>query len=431
MSLPTPSTSPEITQRDEARVREPPTRPRCPIDHSAWSQQKTARAAEPDSPPIERDAAGVWQVRGFEEARAILRSADTRQAGFKAALLERLPSAMKNLPILYQEGKTHQLQRKRAARFFTPKAVSSTYRLLMERLADQLIGKLQRAGRADLSELSMALAVRVAGEVVGLTHSRLPGLEKRLDAFFARDIPTLSGHPLAFARFLRTQLDLMAFFYLDVRPAIRARKRQPREDVISHLIAQGYSDREILTECVTYATAGMATTREFISVAAWHFLEQPALRARYLAAPEAERQEMLQEILRLEPVVGHLYRRATADIQLESAGEQITIKQGELLDLHIYAANADERVVGEQPLALCPGRVLRAERVTPAVMGFGDGHHRCPGAYIAIQETDIFLQRLLALGSLRIERTPSLAWNDLIPGYELRSFLISVAPQEA
>jgi cytochrome P450 len=419
VSTSTRQSSPEITESEAERAR-------CPIDHSAWAQQKTARAASPGSAAIERDADGIWQVRGFEEARTILRSTETKQAGFRAELLEQLPSGIKNSPILYQEGKAHQLQRKQTARFFTPKAVSSDYRQLMVRLADQLIGELQRARRADLSKLSMTLAVRVAAEVVGLTNSRLPGMEQRLDAFFAQDIPAFSWRPLRLARFLRTQLQMVAFFYLDVQPAIRARKRQGREDVISHLIAQGYSDTEMLTECITYAAAGMATTREFISVAAWHFLEQPALRARYLAAPEAERQEMLQEILRLEPVVGHLYRRATADIQLESGGVPITIRQGELIDLHIYAANADESVAGEHPLALCPGRVLRAERVSPAVLGFGDGHHRCPGSYIAIQETDIFLQRLLALEGLRIQRPPSLGWNDLVTGYELRSFLLTL-----
>ncbi len=407
------------TTRDEARAR-------CPIDHTAWSQQKTARTTEPGNLPIERDADGVWQVRGCEEVRAILRSADTRQAGFKAELLERIPTGIRNSPILYQEGKAHQLQRKQTARFFTPKAVSSDYRLLMERLADQLIAELQRTRRADLSQLSMTLAVRVAAEVVGLTNSRLPGMDKRLDAFFTEDMPGFAWHPLALARLLKTQLRMAAFFYLDVQPAIRARRRKPRADVISHLLAQGYSDQEILTECITYAAAGMVTTREFISVAAWHLLEQPALRAQYLAAPEAERQDLLQEILRLEPVVGHLYRRATADIPLESGGAAITIRQGDLINLHIYAANTDEHAVGEQPLALCPGRKLLAERVTPAVMSFGDGHHRCPGAYIAIQEADIFLQRLLALDSLRIQRAPSVRWNDLVTGYELRNFLISL-----
>ncbi|HLW03357.1 MAG TPA: cytochrome P450 [Ktedonobacterales bacterium] len=399
---------------------------RCPVDHAALARQKTGRVAEPSRTPIEQDAAGVWQVRGFEAARAILRSADTKQTGFRAELLEQLPTGIKNSPILYQEGKAHQQQRKQTARFFTPKTVSSDYRQLMERLSDRLLDKLRRARRADLSQLSMTLAVRVAAEVVGLTNSRLPGLEKRLDAFFAQDIPAFSLKPLAFARFLYTQLSMVVFFYLDVQPAIRARKRQPREDVISHLIAQRYNSTEILTECITYAAAGMATTREFISVAAWHFLEQPTLRARYLAAPEAERQELLQEILRLEPVVGHLLRRATADIQLVSQGASVTIRKGDLIDIHIYAANADENAVGEQPLALCPGRKLRDERITPAVMSFGDGHHRCPGAFIAIQETDIFLQRLLVLEGLRIECQPSMGWNDLVTGYELRNFVLAL-----
>ena len=59
-------------------------------------------------------------------------------------------------------------------------------------------------------------------------------------------------------------------------------------------------------------------------------------------------------------------------------------------------------------------------------MSFGDGHHRCPGSYIAIQETDILLRRLLALDGLRIERLPDLSWNDLVTGYELRKFIIAI-----
>lgn len=58
---------------------------------------------------------------------------------------------------------------------------------------------------------------------------------------------------------------MMAFFLLDVRPAIAARRREPREDLISHLISRGYSDMNILTECITYGAAGMVTTREFIT----------------------------------------------------------------------------------------------------------------------------------------------------------------------
>src|SRR5579859_7441027 len=127
----------------------------------------------------------------------------------------------------------------------------------------------------------------------------------RLDAFFHQGSQTQQRHPLLRWKPLATlygilqQRSMLSFYWLDVRPAIRARKRQVQEDVISHLLSQRYSDPEILTECVTYAAAGMATTREFISIAAWHLLEHPDLRARYLAAPEEERLEMLHETLRL------------------------------------------------------------------------------------------------------------------------------------
>ena len=403
----------------------PSTHGGCPIDHRALGQQKTARVVEPTGRPIERDALGIWHVRGYRQARTILRSAYTKQAGFKADLLERLPQRG-NPPILYQEGQPHHEQRRQTARFFTPKAVGENYRQLMEVSAECLIRELQHKKRADLCLLSMKLAVRVAGEVVGLTNSRLPGMDRRLNAFFRDDATNFGWSPRALLSVARNQTRIAAFFYLDVKPAIDARRRQPREDVISHLLAQGAPDTAILTECLTYGAAGMATTREFINIATWHFLEQPALCERYLSSDEDDRQQMLQEILRLEPVVGHLYRRTTGDLELDDGDATITIPQGSLIDLHIYAINADETVAGAYPLLICPERELQAERAGPAVMSFGDGHHRCPGTYIALQETDIFLQRLLRLPGLQIAQKPSVSWNDLTAGYELRNFILAV-----
>jgi cytochrome P450 len=400
----------------------------CPVPHGvgAWNN---APDADPQGPRVARDEAGVWQVRDHALVRQILRGEGTKQAGFNAELIERVPGTT-NLPILYQEGKVHHEQRRQTARFFTPKTVSTRYRELMERLADRLIADFRRAGRADLSDISMQLAVAVAAEVVGLTDSALPGLDRRLDAFFAGNVQGDGGF---WAR-LRQQLNrtrIMSFFYLDVKPAIRVRRRTPREDVISHLLGKEYNDAEILTECVTYAAAGMATTREFITVAAWHLLNNPELRERYLAAPEAERQDLLEEILRLEPVVGHLYRRTTDELRLGSGDRQVTIPAGELINLHIYAANRDEVVTGPQPEGICPGRALADKQSSPAMMSFGDGHHRCPGAYIAIQESDIFLRRLLALPGLKLEKAPTVTWDELTAGYILRDCIISDEPGAA
>ena len=61
------------------------------------------------------------------------------------------------------------------------------------------------------------------------------------------------------------------------------------------------------------------------------------------------------------------------------------------------------------------------------MLSFGDGAHRCPGAYIAIQESDIFLRKLLAIDGLQIVKAPDLSWGELTQGYEFRNFILTVA----
>src|SRR5579875_1528747 len=113
-------------------------------------EQKTARIPERAEPAIERDQAGIWHIRSFKAARAILRSGAVRQAGFKAEVLKRLPHLMR-LPLLFSDGQDHQQQRRQTARFFAPRVVSEQYRDLMERLSERLIEELKRRKRVDLS----------------------------------------------------------------------------------------------------------------------------------------------------------------------------------------------------------------------------------------------------------------------------------------
>ncbi len=401
---------------------QPPPHQTCPIDHKKLAAQKTAPHPEPLSRLLEQDANGTWHVRGYAEARALLRGEGTKQAGFQAETFGELPSAM-TPPVLFREGEAHHESRTQTAKFFTPATTSKRYRGLMEDFSDALIAEFRREGRADLSSLSMALAVQVAAQVVGLTNSRNGGMAGRLEAFFAQqNVSPFRWRPKDVLHFAANQWRLGKFYWMDVRPAVKARRKVPQEDVISHLLEKDYSDTEILTECLTYGAAGMVTTREFIGVAAWHFLENPDLREQYGAADEKTRVAMLHEILRLEPVIGRLSRRTTQPVTLLSEGKEVTLPAGALLDLHIYAINADASVVGEAPLQLCPMRET-ARGVPAPVMSFGDGHHRCPGAYIAIQETDIFLTRLLAL-PVTVEREPDLSWSEVTKGYELRNFRV-------
>lgn len=392
--------------------------PRCPFTGQSASLTRREPSPVPQQPGVERDERGVYRVRSFGPAREVLRSETVRQAGFMAETARDV-KGLGRPPVLFEEGETHHEMRRGVARLFTPTQVEN-YGPMIAALADDLIADLTRRGELNLDDLSLRLAVNVAAQVVGLTSSALPGLERRVIAFVeggGDSEPGAPQPPRGRLEALRQQSNLALFFLLDVKPAIAARRRAPGDDLISHLLGRGYSDVEILTECLTYGTAGMVTTREFVSVAAWHLLRNPELRADYVHGTEKERHAILHEILRLEPVVNTLYRRAGSDL---TVGGQV-VPAGSLLALDVQAANLDPAVAGEGAQELCPARPL-PRGVQPPVLAFGDGHHRCPGAFLAIRESDVFLRRLLLWRDLEIVSEPRVTFNEVVKGYELRGF---------
>src|SRR5262249_41554043 len=157
------------------------------------------------------------------------------------------------------------------------------------------------------SAMSLTLAAQVVAAVLGLQQSRLPGMNQRLAGFVTEQMDASASSARKTIQGLQGLVRSVVFYLLDVQPAIHARRRVPRDDVISHLLAHGYRDSEVLTECVTFGAAGVVTTREFICVAAWHMIERPELRECLLAGAEEERHQLLHEILRLEPVAQHIY----------------------------------------------------------------------------------------------------------------------------
>ena len=392
----------------------------------AHDRRVSHRPGEASEPRVEhRD--GVWHVRSTEAVRQVLREKDaTTQAGFSA---ESMPAGVGERPILFMDGEEHRTHRAKVARFFAPKTVANRYRELMEDRADVLVAEAVAATTFRLDQVTLRYSTEVAAQVIGLTNSNADAMARRLERLFVQpdrrpQSGRKGGRVTGLWRTVRGHTPMLAFYLADVRPAIAARRRVPSEDVISHLLAEGYQDPAILIECVTYGAAGMATTREFISMAALHLLADADLRARYLVAQEPERFDILHEILRLEPIIGHLYRRAARDMDISVDGETLRVRKGELIDLYVRQANSDESVVGECPLDLRPGRPL-PRGIGPELMSFGDGHHKCPGNSLAIQETDILLSRLLR-HELVVAHAPVMDWHELIAGYSLREFILTV-----
>lgn len=370
--------------------------------------------------PVSRAEDGTWQVRGFAEARAVLRAHDTVQAGLGIETVEKTPAKIRR-PVLYRDGPEHREHRRQTARYFTPRRVDEHYRELMADIAERHLAGLRAGGSAELSDLSFGMAIDVACAVIGLTESK-PGIRRRLERFFPEKFGRPGFTSLSGLYWMGRQIQSWGSIYLsDVRPAVRPRRREPRDDLISHLIAEGCTDAEILGECLTFAAAGMVTTREFICVAAWQLFSDETLLKRYREAEEPERLAILHELLRLDPAVARLRRRTTTELELPG---DVTIPAGEVVELLVDEANADERAVGAEPLSACPGRSLDGG-AGPAVLAFGDGPHRCPGAGIAILETDVFLTRLFALPGIRMATAPRVGFKDAIGGYEIRGLTVT------
>jgi cytochrome P450 len=270
------------------------------------------------------------------------------------------------------------------------------------------------------------MAMEMTALIVGLTETKLSKLAKRLEKSvspvrFPKGNPLYPLVVLAYGR-----INSVIFYFQHVRPAIRARRAQPREDVISHLLSLGYDNQSIMIECATYGAAGMSTTREFMTLAIWHLLDRPELKARFMAATVEEKRSILEEILRLEPVVSQIERRALADIELNHRGEKVIIPKGTMIRIDTRGANHDETASGACPLSLNPDRKIDAN-TTRALLTFSDGNHRCPGSYVALQESAIFLTKLLEIPGLRIARAPKVTRNMQV-GYELRGLTLTTSP---
>jgi cytochrome P450 len=385
----------------------------CPFDASRDDRKSARLAAERVAPEP-----GAKVVTSFAAAREILRNAAIKQGGAGADLID--TGDPERVPVFYLDGEAHKRKRSELARFFTPKIIATRYRAVMENTADALLAEFRAKGQAPLDEISFALAVAVAADIVGLKNSNPVGMAARIKATLA----DLGGHrrnvlARLFGR-LRQSYHGLEFYFRDVRPAITARRKNRQVDIISHLIDEGYSDKAILIECMTYAAAGMVTTREFIVMAAWHLFGRQDLRERFLAGDEDEQLAILQEILRLEPIAALLHRRVPEITPIASGAP---IPAGSLMAIDIRAANTDEAATGPCPYALDPERAARM-KVNASFLSFGDGNHRCPGAQVALAETRVFLDRLMRVPGIRLAREPTMGWCAALMSYELRDAIV-------
>ncbi|RZK00865.1 MAG: cytochrome P450 [Novosphingobium sp.] len=388
-----------------------------PLDHDR-DDRKTADLYEQGK--IFKKKAEV--VYDGDRVKSILRSPHMMQDVFDAGAVGMKPE---EVPLIFLDGKAHRDRRKHITSYFSPRYIKEHFEPLMRKTADMLVADLEKNKQLRIDEVSWQMAVTLVGDLIGVTRGKdregMKKTAKRIEnCLYATKMRTMTGWRLRYAK-VRRIWDTMMFWRKDVLPTVKARRQTPQDDVISTLVKENYGDRAILADVMMLCGAGMQTTREFISMVAWHMLEKDYLKDAFLAADYEGKMGILEEILRLDPIVSTLYRRAPENLPENAKGE---FTAGTRYGLSIRHANHDPALVGACPHAIDLSRKERLGDQAP-MMSFGNGMHRCPGSPLAFNETLFLMDRLLRVPGIRLASTPRIEWEPNVSTFEITNVLVT------
>jgi len=284
--------------------------------------------------------------------------------------------------LLMLDAPDHTRLRKLVVKAFTPRVVERL-RGRIESLVDDLLDKAEARGEIDVvRDLAYPLPVIVIAEMLGVSPEDRDDLKRWSDALATLLDPLqaesgLQGAEAAFAA-LSTYLG----------PIFASRRVEPREDLISGLVAaregsDSLSDAELISLCMLILAAGNETTTNLIGNAVIALLLHPEERRRLTEEPALLR-PAVEEFLRYDSPVQLTDRVAKEDLEIDGK----RIRKGELVGLILGAANRDPAVF-TNPDCLDVGRDATAH------VAFGQGAHFCLGAQLARIETQIAIGKLL------------------------------------
>lgn len=295
----------------------------------------------------------------------------------------------------------------------------------VETIVNDLVDGFIDRGACDfVAEFAVPLPCTVIADQLGVPREAIGKLKAWSDAMLAPGSGFLTeDEALACGKLV---VEAQHFF----AEVMAARRQSPRDDIISDLVhtrvrdaATGeerlldmYELQDLLDQLLT---GGNETTTNALGSAMLLLLEHPAQMARLRADPALVR-NFIEETLRVETPVLHLWRAATQDTEI--AG--VPIPKGSAIALGYASANRDEKVFED-------GETFDvARRKAGAHLAFGSGPHHCPGAALARQELysafTILLHRLGDIRLARPEQRPTHAPSIFLRGLERLEIEFSV-----
>ncbi|MEB2346273.1 MAG: cytochrome P450 [Deltaproteobacteria bacterium] len=361
---------------------------------------------------------GLWMLTRYRDVHAALRDPRFSVERIRAPLvrdnLERMPefvrqSATGLRSLLIMDPPDHTRVRKLVNKAFTPRRIAALHGHI-EAIVGALVDEAQARGRFDLvHDFAEPLPAIVIAELLGVPaedHRRFREWSGALIAGLAAPDPATRAAGAGAAR------SLLAY----LADTIAARRRAPRDDLISALLAaqeerDALSDAELLATANLLLLAGHETATNLIGNGTLALLREPD-QWRRLCADPALLPGAVEELLRYDGPVQATLRVALEDVAIDAS----VIPAGALVLVGIGAANHDPDTFAD------PDELDLARDPNPH-LAFGFGAHFCLGASLARLEARLAFEALA-------RRLPGLTLVDERPAYRPSPVLRGLARLE-
>jgi cytochrome P450 len=333
---------------------------------------------------------GFWVVSGYDEVAAVSRDGATFSSKYEEDSpdgieyigimgVPRMPG-VPSAKIAEVEGPTHVTLRRLLNPFMLPSAVAE-YRPFIEQCATWLLDQKIADGQMDMvSDFTNPVAAILTMKMVGLPCESW--------TYYAEVFHSVNSHEKGTEGFTRSR-EMMAEMISELERVAEERRHDPREDIISKLVAleveggRHLRQDELIGVLWNLIGGGLDTTTSLTSFSLYHLDAHHSLRQRLIDDPELL-STATEEFLRFTSVNETLSRTVTKDVEL--GGQHL--KRGDFLVLSWLSANFDEKVFDR------PNEVILDRSPNPH-MAFGVGPHRCIGMHIARSLFEVMMREVL------------------------------------
>ena len=377
--------------------------------------------------PVYQTPVGSWVLSRYADCSAALRdharwSSDLRNnATYQRALAEgRVDPSQEALgktpPFLILDPPDHTRLRGLVSKAFTPKVVEGL-RPHVHQIVDELLDAVIAKGSFELIEdLAYPLPITVICELLGVpTEDRFTF--QQWSRQLSRGLDPEEVLPPDAIEQRRLAGNAFADYF---RALIAGRRKHPRDDLLSALIAAGeagdkLTEDELVSTCIFLLAAGHETTVNLIGNGTLALLRHPDQLELLRSDPSLAR-GAVEEILRYDPPVQYASRIAMEDVELDG----VTIEKGRQAVILIGSANRDPEAFAD------PDR-FDITRGDSRHLAFGLGIHFCLGAPLARVEGEIAFATLVRrLGGLHLQ-TDTPEYKEHIVNRGLRSLPVGFA----